>query len=380
MTFSRRRFMELGVLAGLAATRGARVLAQGAPESGYAGAVVIDGCGGPGDFHVDSGVPLSDRAVRQARGSGVTAVNLTVGPVGNLPDAAAFEGIVRDIAYWTREMDVHPDALVQVKRAKDLAAAKRSFRLGLIFGLQDGVAFATDLSRLEVLRNLGVIIIQPTYNLRNLLGDGCLEPGDAGLSRRGHDAIERMNALGILVDLSHCSRRTTADAIAASARPVAFTHTGCAAVHDHPRNKTDAQLKALADRGGVAGIYVMPYLRPKGQPEASDVVRHLEHALNVAGEDHVGIGTDGTLSPVELTPEFLSYFQAETAARKKTGIGAPGEDPNAYLFAADLNTPRRLETLAAMLAKRGHPASRVERILGGNFARLFAEVWGPSGA
>ena len=376
MSWSRRDFMAAGALAGLSATRGARVLAQAAAGNAYPEAIVIDGCGGPGDFRVESGAPLSDSSVRHVLESGVTAVNLTVGPVGNHPDAAAFEGIVRDVAYWTREVDLHPDVLMQVKRSKDLAVAKRDHRLGLIFGLQDGTAFATDLSRLEVLRNLGVIIIQPTYNYRNLLGDGCLEPGDAGLSRTGREAVAKMNALGILVDLSHCGRHTTADALQASSKPVAFTHTGCAAIHDHPRNKTDVQLRALAERGGVTGIYVMPYLRPRGQPEASDVIRHLEHALDVAGEDHVGIGTDGTISPVQLTPEYLKAFEAQVTARRKSGIGAPGEDPAAYLFATDLNTPRRLETLAGMLSKRGHSAPRVEKILGGNFARLFAEAWG----
>lgn len=339
------------------------------------GAIVIDACGAVGDFTVESGAPLSQRAVRDARESGVTAIHQTVGPVGNRPPGEALAGILQDIAYWTREIEAHADVLARVQHAGDLDLARSTNRLGMIFGLQDGTAFATDLGKLEGLRKLGVLIIQPTYNLRNPLGDGCLERVDEGLSPTGHEAVERMNALGVLLDLSHCGRRTTAKAVAASSEPVAFTHIGCAAVHDHPRNKTDDELTALADKGGVAGIYVMPYLRRKGQPQAADVIRHLEHALKVAGEDHVGIGTDGTLSPVELTPVFLAYFQAQTGDRKKTGIGAPGEEPEGYLFAVELNTPRRLELLGGMLLRRGHSVARVEKILGGNFARLFGEVW-----
>lgn len=161
-------------------------------------------------------------------------------------------------------------------------------------------------------------VIQPTYNRRNLLGDGCMEPANAGLSRAGHEAIEKMNALGILVDLSHCSRQTAADALGASKRPVAFTHTGCQAIADHPRNRTDAELRAAADKGGVSGIYFMPYLCEGRQPTANDVIRHLEHAIRIAGEDHVSIGTDGTIS-VDLTRRH------SCSRRRPSGADPDGE-------------------------------------------------------
>ncbi len=386
MPLDRRELLLLGSLsaAGFAARLDAGPPGDGtgAPDAAAAGtyrrAIIFDGCGGPGDNDSDAekGARLTARAVADARVSGVTCVNLTVGPVGTRPAAEAFEGIVRDVAYWEREIEAHPDVFRKVKSTRDLAAAKAGGHLGLAYGLQDGVAFAEDLSRLETLHALGVRIIQPTYNLRNLLGDGCLEPGDGGLSNRGRGAVERMDALRILIDLSHCGRATTRDALAASKRPVAFTHTGCTAIADHPRNKTDEQLKALAAKGGVAGIYFMPYLRPTGQPTAEDVLRHVEHALDVAGEDHVGIGTDGTISAVELTPGYLEEFRKQLAARKSAGIGAPGEVEDVYTFVPDLNTPRRLETLAGLLRKRGHPAARIDKILGGNFRRLLADVWG----
>jgi membrane dipeptidase len=148
-------------------------------------------------------------------------------------------------------------------------------------------------------------------------------------------------------------------------------------VHDHPRNTHDAELKALADKGGVVGIYFMPFLTGTGrQPTAADIVRHIEHAVKVAGEDHVGLGTDGTISGVELTPAYRKMFAENQAARTKAGYAAPGEGPETFLFAKEYNDPRRFETLAGDLLKRGHPTGRVEKILGGNFARLFGEVWG----
>ncbi len=386
MSLDRRELLVLGALSGIALESrliagpepDAKAATPGPAADPYGRAIVFDGCGGPGDNDSDAekGARLTPRAVADSKASGVTSVNVTVGPVGSRPAAEAFEGIVREIGYWEREIEAHPDVFMKVKTTSDLRAAKGNGRLGLAYGLQDGVAFEEDFSRLETLHALGVRIIQPTYNLRNLIGDGCLEPGNAGLSKRGHEAVERMDSLRILIDLSHCGRATTRDALTASKRPVAFTHTGCAAVADHPRNKTDEELRALAARGGVAGIYFMPYLRTNGQPMAADVIRHLEHALDVAGEDHVGIGTDGTISGVELTPKYLEEFRKQLAARKKAGIGAPGEIEEVTTFVPDLNSPRRLETLAVLLEKRGHSASRLEKILGGNFARLFSEVWG----
>jgi len=381
MTWTRREFTKATAFLAMLGPAGGFADTSDAPSplsvtaAGYKSWFVVDGCGGPGEFTEEDDAPLSASAVADVCSSGLTCVNLTVGPVGNMPAAEALQKTMREIAYWLQEIENHPEAMMQVRKKEHIEAAKTSGRLGVIFGLQDGVIFQDDLSMLKVLRGLGVLIIQPTYNLRNLLGDGCLEPGNAGLSRIGHEAIERLNGLGILIDLSHCGARTTDEALAASKKPVAFTHTGCAAVYDHPRNKSDEQLRALADKGGVAGIFVMPYLRQHGQPTAEDVVRHVEHAIRIAGEDHFGVGTDGQISPVRLTPAFLKYWEKNTENRKKSGIAAPGEDLDAYLFAKDLNTPRKFETLADLLSRRGHPGSRIEKILGGNFVRLLREVW-----
>jgi membrane dipeptidase len=177
------------------------------------------------------------------------------------------------------------------------------------------------------------------------------------------------------VDLSHCGQRTTDEAIGASISPVAITHAGCAAVADLPRNKNDATLRKLAERGGVIGIYLMPYLRMSGQPMAEDVIAHIEHALDICGEDHVGIGTDGTISAVKLTAAYKKAFADEIAERRKRGVSAPGETTAVYTFVPDLNTPRRFETLAALLAKRGKSERVIEKVLGGNFLRLFAQTW-----
>jgi len=374
-TISRRTLLVQSVASAVALSLPMR-RATAADWFRYREAIVIDGLGGPGggvNDNPDAG--LSEQEVKDAHESGVTCAHITVGAVGSTAPDTAFMETVRGIAYWEREIDRHPDVLGRVRVASDIGKAKKNKRCGLVYGVQDGVAFETDLARLDDLHALGLRVVQPTYNRRNLLGDGCLEPGNAGLSRSGIEAIERMNSLGILIDLSHCGRQTAADAIRISKKPVAFTHTGSQALSDHPRNRTDAELRAVADKGGVSGIYFMPYLSEGRQPTAADIVRHVEHMVQVAGEDHVSIGTDGNFSPTVVDQKYKDAFAKNTRERREAGIGAPWETEEGYLFAADLNTLRRFATLAMMLADRRHSAARIEKILGGNLLRVFGDTW-----
>jgi len=383
--FDRRQFLLLSAVAaasaavpvGLAEGEGAPAGAGGDTAAGWAGydkALVVDALGSPGGSATGTNdAPLSAAEIADLRASGVTAVNLTVGSVGGGPEV--FADTFERIGFWEREIDAHPDFLVKIKSAADLDRAKSSGRLGIIYGFQDATPLGEDLNRVKIFSRFGVRIIQLTYNRRNLLGDGCLETANAGLSRFGRQVVETMNELGLLIDLSHCGHRTTTDAITFSKQPVAITHAGCAALSDLPRNKTDEELRLLAKRGGVVGIYLMPFLRTHGQPTSADLIRHVEHAVDVCGEDHVGIGTDGVLSRIELTPEFMKRHRDDVANRRRLGISAPGEEEDVYTFLPDLNGPRKLETLAGQLIARSHSESRVTKILGGNFSRLFREVW-----
>ena len=343
---------------------------------GYARAIVIDALGSPGPFNVPdmTAAPLSDAMVANAAASGITAINVTL--VGSGNGSAAFEGIVHSIGYWERELDAHPERFLKVKTVGDLRRAKESGKLGLIYGFQDGTMLGDDTSRVDLFHRLGVRIIQPTYNRRNLIGDGCLEEANAGLSAFGRGVVARMNELGVLLDLSHCGQRTTLDGITVSTKPVAVTHSGCAALNPVPRNKPDATMKELADRGGVMGIYLMPFLRPSGQPTDDDLVRHIDHAVRICGEDHVGIGSDLSITPLDLTPEFRAMHAGFVAARNRAGISAPGEAADVFNYVPQLNSPRRLELIADRLASRGYPSARIEKIIGANWLRLFGEVWG----
>lgn len=379
-TLTRREFARLtaavpilGIGLGGGFASRPRTARSGGRWDGYGEAIAIDALASPGPFNVPDSLaqPLTDEMVRNAKLSGITAVNLTLGAGGQ--GHQSFDNAVASIGYWERELAAHPDALTKVRSVGELEDAKVSRRLGLIYGFQDSAMLEGDLDRLQLFHNLGVRIIQLTYNVRNLAGDGCLEPAAGGLSRFGHSLVERMNDLGMLVDLSHCSAPTTEDGIEASRGPVAITHSGCKAVYDHPRSKSDDVLRRMADKGGVLGIYLMPFLNASGPATADDVLRHIEHAVNVCGEDHVGIGSDQSITPVQLTPDYVEQQRVFSEQRQRRRIAAPREDE--LLFVPEINTPRRLDLIADMLLRNKHSEARVEKIVGGNFARLIAEVW-----
>jgi membrane dipeptidase len=370
-----RRAAILLPAAGLLCRSASFAAAAGFSNDRYAGAMVIDALGGPGvnDPSIPDGTPLSAKDIADVRSSGVTAMNVTVNAPGNGLDR--FEKTIENIAAWEHELAAHPDVFLKVLGSSDLSRAKSTHRMGLIFGCQDTTMLDGDLKRLAVFYDLGVRICQPTYNRRNLMGDGCMERADGGLSQSGYDFVAEVNRLHMLLDLSHAGPRTIAEGIGASTAPMAITHTGCRALVDLPRNTSDSSLKALADRGGVAGIYFMPFLKAAGQPHAEDVIRHLEHAVDVCGEDHVGLGTDGTIGGAVVNEAFIAAARKEHEDRVKAGVSAPGETADVFTLIPEYNDPRRFKTLADDLARRGWSSSRIEKILGKNFARLFTDVW-----
>jgi membrane dipeptidase len=308
-----------------------------------------------------------DEVTKIVRESGVTALKSTLG--GAVGD---FAMTVADIAAAEQLMEKRGDLFLKVRVAGDLDRARKEQKLGVIYSFESAAMLEDKVERIELFRGLGVRVMQLTYNRRTPFGVGCLDGETDGLTELGRKAIAKMNELGVAVDLSHSNTKTTADGIAASTKPPLITHAGCRAVYMHPRNKEDRELKALADKGGVAGIYMLPYLTasPK-QPMLDDYLQHLEHALKVCGEDHVGVGSDVPFFHVDDSD--LAEMKKDAEKRKADGIAAPGEDRPSYI--PDLNTPRKMELIADALLKRGHTSAAVEKIMGANFKRVFGEVW-----
>lgn len=317
--------------------------------------------------------PPTDRLLRAVRESGLTAISMTL---GQGTDGDHFGTVIRKMAAYGEKIAAAPDVLTRVRTVADIHAAKRSKRLGLIYNVQDTMLLGTDISRIAALQRLGLRIVQLTYNRRNLVGDGALENQDGGLSNFGRQVVEELNRHRMVVDLSHGGPRLISQAIAASRLPPVISHSGCRALVDLPRNVRDEEMRALADRGGVIGIYFMPFLSNRPPATAADVFRHIEHAVNICGEDHVGIGTDGAVTPLELDDAARRANRAEFEDRKRANIAAPGETPDGEYVVPDYNQPSRMWRLAEDLSRRGWPVSRIEKLFGGNFLRVFGEVWG----
>ena len=314
------------------------------------------------------------RAISDALASGMAAANTTVGYVAGPRDP--FESSVADVSRWNRIIREHPDSLLNVWSASDVERAALEGRVGMIQGFQNAAMMGDDAQRVGVFAGLGVKIIQLTYNVANQLGHGSMVPENGGLTDFGRDVVAELNATNTLVDLSHSGEQTCLDGIDASTAPVAITHTGCRAVTDLPRNKTDRELRLVAETGGIVGIYFMPFLAADGMAVADDVVRHIEHAVEVCGEEHVGIGTDGGTTAVDDMEAAYEAARRDVEARRAAGIGAAGERPGVVPFIPDLQGPDQFRKLADMLLARGHSTERVERILGLNALRVMREVWG----
>jgi membrane dipeptidase len=375
MQIDRRTMMATGIAAIAAAPGLAKSKAAASGPGWYDQAIVVDALGGLNDPYGVEGVSrMSDRAFAEMMATGVTVLRDTVFPVGNTADPwADYQKAIGDFKQY---FAANPDRLLLVRSAADILKAKREKKFGVIVGTQDSCMVSGDLDRLAQLKKDGVMTVQLTYNNGNLAGDGALEPRDGGLTKLGRKTIERIEAEKLLLDLSHGGARTMAEATAQAKRPLVISHTGARAVTEHPRNTGDATIKAVADKGGVVGVYFMPFLSTDMKPSGAQLIAHIEHVARVAGEDGVGIGTDNGVMPLVLDEKNRKAMDAWTEQRIKQGIASPGEAVGVYTLVADYNSIDRYRRLANDLAKRGWSQARLEKLFGGNFLRVYKEAWG----
>lgn len=308
------------------------------------------------------------------RAAGVDATNYTVADTSLVHGQVLqddFETACRKIAMWLRRLAEMKDVAGLATTVAEMDALKAQGRFAVFFGFQNASPIEDNVDLLDVFHRLGVRFIQLTYNARNMVGSGSGERNDDGLSDLGVAAVQRMNELGIVVDLSHCAYRTTMDAIEASSKPVAFTHANMRALADTPRNKTDDQLRALVRKGGIVGVKHMigdMVSKKAAETTVEDVADNIEHAIRVVGLEHVCIGTDfsGTTSAMGLSDAEINAIRARW--------------PNAYL--GSRSKPRWFRTIAdlpnltTVLLRRGYSEEDIAAIYGGNLRRFMLEVIG----
>jgi len=236
-------------------------------------------------------------------------------------------------------------------------------------GFQNAVHLDDKLDNADEFSKLGARIVQLTYQGKNSFGSGCAAEFDPGLTEAGERLVEKLNELGILIDLSHCGYRTTMDAISTSRKPCAFTHANVTALCHHPRNKTDEQIKALAEKGGVMGIASYSAFSDIKKNHAPTIVEYLDiidYVASLVGVDHVGIGLD-------LTPTWTEE-DYEKARKAYPEIYADYEFGEAAIKGIDEIS--KLIDVTRGLLSRGYEDDEIKKILGGNFVKLFGEVWG----
>jgi len=317
---------------------------------------------------------IDARTLADAHASGLTAVNITLGYT--MGEMEPYAHTLEEIAVWDRHLTEHPADLTKVLTAADIGRARADGKVGVIYGFQNAVAVGDDVGRVAEFERLGVRVIQLTYNQANHLGDGSMAPGNGGLTPFGREVVAAINDARVMVDLSHSGERTCLDAIRASREPISINHTGCRALCDLPRNKTDEELRLVADSGGFVGIYYMPFLDPNGHATASDVVAHLEHAIAVCGEDAVGIGTDGTVTGIDDLDAYRLTLADHVAHRRAAGVGAAGERADTLPFVPDLHGVDQFHRLIELLEQRGHSWARIEKVMGRNFVAYAERIWG----
>ena len=278
-----------------------------------------------------------------------------------------FDGTMRKIAQWKIWLREFSDLICLCRTAEDIRAAKRDGKVGIILGWQNTSAVEDQIPYLQLFQELGVRIVQMTYNTQNLVGSGCYETTDSGLSDFGRELIDELNRLRMLIDLSHVGPKTSDDTIRYSKLPVCYSHVAPRAIKDHPRNRTDAQLRTIAEHGGFVGVNMFPpFTRHGSDSTLDDYVDAVEHVIALIGEDCVGVGTDfGWGNPYQ--PVYWTHDKGY--ARNLVDFGAKR-------FPPDLQGYQDYPNITARMQARGWPEDRIRKVMGANWLGFLEKVWG----
>ncbi len=307
---------------------------------------------------------MSLLARNRVRDSGINIFHPAIG----LGGPGAYEQALKFFASWNGFIANADQHFMRVDSAADLDRVKASGKIGILLGLQNSDQFRNP-DDVDFFRGLGQRVSQLTYNSRNLIGNGSTERRDEGISDFGIAIIERMNKVGMAVDVSHCGDRTTLDAFEISKKPVLITHSNCRAlVPGHPRLKTDEAIKKVGAGGGVMGITgVRMFVKGDEPTTIENVLDHFDHVANLIGPEHLGVGSDIDLHgydamPPELNKRLRASYKGSYGFREKIDIES-------------LNHPQRMFDLTEGLIRRKYSDKDIEGILGGNFKRVLAQIW-----
>ena len=324
---------------------------------------------------IDGLIFYSDGDARDLVAGGYAAANVTVkDPI------AGFEESFDAMARWLARAADPRGQWRLVERQSDIDAARAEGKVGLIMGWQETRLLGDRIERVAAFHRLGLRACQLTYNEASAVGDGCLEPRNAGLSRFGHEVVTELNRLRIAIDLSHTGERTCLDTAAATRQPVLLTHANAKAVTDRVRNKSDEVMRAVAATGGLVGASLHGFMNWDGDPARPPTVelflRHLRHIVNLVGIDHVSFGNDmAALASSEKADAFLQMSFTRYAGATADYIRAFGNALEKR-YPDEINSPRLLSRQTDALLRDGYSEGEVEKIMGLNLRRVLGEIWG----
>ena len=307
---------------------------------------------------------FTDKDFQRWRDSGINAIHPAVG----LGGPSAYEQGLTFFAGWNSFIAGSTQYFDRIDSAADFKRIKGSGKVGVILGLQNADHFRRP-DDVNTFYALGQRVSQLTYNSRNLIGNGSTERRDEGISDFGARIIERMNQVGMAVDVSHCGDRTTLDAFELSKRPVLITHSNVRALAPgHPRCKTDDAIRAVGKAGSVMGITgVRMFVKVDEPTTVEHVLDHYDHVKKLIGPEHLGVGSDISLEgyddmPPELNKQLRAGYKGSYGFRDKIDVEG-------------LSHPKRMFDLTEGLIRRKYSDAEIEGVLGGNFIRVLSEVW-----
>jgi membrane dipeptidase len=348
------------------------------PEAIYARSLSVDVMSFAGAPPREYVTYLTKDKVEALRTSGITALSMcmTSGEARLRTVDSMYLEVQKMIREWDVFVEKNLDVFCKVTNYAELIKAKRSGKVGFIYNFQMAAPLGWDLGRLDKFIAMGVRQIQLVGGRRNYLVDSCWEPPNAGMSQFGYEVIQAFNEKGVIVDLAHVGDNSAYDAILASKEPVINSHSGCYSLCPHPRNASDRNIKAMAEKGGVFCIYNQSGWLTKDPVISMDhYLAHIEHVIKIAGEDHVAMGTDqDAVDMTAMRPGEAERHNAGFIRRRKDYPQLDWEVK--HMRVPELSHPQRLLHLTQALHKRGYKTRTIEKIIGQNYVRVFKEVVG----
>jgi len=298
------------------------------------------------------------------RKGGITGVSCTCGLWENFRDS------IGNLIAWNRLFEANADLILPARTTADILRAKAEDRTAVVLSWQNTAGIEDRLDFLQIFSQLGVKIMQLTYNTQNYSGAGYTEPNDSGLTGFGREVVDEMARVGIVCDLSHVGPKTSADVIACAPKPPCFSHVLPRGMRDVPRNKSDELIRAIGERGGIIGLSQFgPFMAKGNDSTIDDYVRAMEYVIEIAGEDHVGVGSDASQGHGRPS-EFMKWCNRDKGyARELTPYGQEK-------VVKPLGPLSERAALAEAMVRAGWSETRMRKVLGGNWMRYLHDVWG----